>query len=110
MVKKKKGMALEIIIILVLLVILVTFIGRDADYSKSALEEFCSNECGEKDLIYFNNNSDYNYLECECVIGKIEPRGYTQNAGVETVTNYYDSQTLKEITEEEVEERLNEKR
>jgi len=72
--------------------------------------EFCEQKCVDKelgDLTYSVNNSEYNVTECECVTKEVHGEGkYNPVIRIETRGFYFDSITLEEISNEEVELRL----
>ena len=69
-------------------------------------EEFCNEKCGEYDLLYSNNNTEYKFIRCECIAGKTEPVGYKQSVNLKTFEVYFDSNTLEEISKNEVKKRI----
>jgi predicted nucleic acid-binding Zn ribbon protein len=70
-------------------------------------EEFCSEKCGEDDLLTSNNNSVYGFIRCECVKGVEVTTGYKKVSSKAITSNlYFDSTTLKEISEQEVLNRI----
>jgi len=72
----------------------------------SALE-FCTEKCGEFDYFSSVNNTDYNYIECECVSKIIYGDGkYSSVAKVDSIIYYFDSETLSEISDKEVKNRI----
>lgn len=68
---------------------------------------FCSEKCVDKDVITSNNNSEYDFIRCECVL-KI--KSDATNLGAYTTADteklYFDSKNLEEISYEEIKSRI----
>ena len=80
---------------------------QELNYDFSPLEIFCMEKCSGLDVLYFKNVSEYNYTECECVQEiKYGDGKYASVASIDTINYYYDSNTWKNISREEVEQRL----
>lgn len=70
-------------------------------------ETFCSEKCGDYDVITSNNNSEYNFIRCECVIGvNLGDGKYFPVAMPKSGSFYFDSRTLEEISKRVVMDRI----
>ncbi len=70
--------------------------------------KFCEEKCERYDVLSSNNNSQYNFIRCECLVGiQIDASPYS---GAKTKTEievyYFDSNSFGELTKEEVIERI----
>ena len=92
---------LYIIVISVLILVLVVIWIKSTYFPAEEFDEevinFCSKQCGEKDVVFSKNHTDKGFIECEC-IEEITP-GYSRigTPHFETKTYYYNSSTLEEI-------------
>jgi len=105
--KENKLLLFGAIAIIILLVVYLKFADlSEYNYELSPLEKFCKEVCREKDIVYFENNTEYNYIKCECASEIVLGDGkYSSVASLHTIDFYFDSKTLKEISKEEVEKK-----
>ena len=69
--------------------------------------EFCTEKCGENDLLTSNNNSDYNFIRCECVVGVSLGDGkYASVARPKVAIHYFDNLNLEEISKQDILDKL----
>lgn len=69
--------------------------------------DFCIKKCPINEYYSSINNSDYNFIRCDCVGDIIHGDGkYFRIATVVPVVFYYDSLTLEKISKESVLERI----
>ena len=95
-------------VILILIAIVTYVLKSDAELvSEGELAtDFCTEKCGDLDYYSSLNNSQYNFIRCECVTGFRDSYGYGGARYPKVEERYYDSQTLEKITKEEVEGRI----
>lgn len=66
--------------------------------------DFCSDKCEDYDVLSSNNNSEYNFIRCECLIEiKIDAHPVSgASARIKTKILYFNSYNLSEISEKEL--------
>jgi len=106
---KYNKILLIIILIFVILIVavLVVFFTMDINNKYPELtqgeiaEDFCIDKCGDNNYYTSYNNSDYNFIKCSCV-ESAQSIGVFGGIHVQSTSFYFDSQTLEEISKEEV--------
>jgi hypothetical protein len=73
-------------------------------------KEFCLEKCQGKDIINSYNNTDYGFIRCRCVLKvSVAASRLGVHEKLETISLYFDSQTLKEISYDEALNRIKKK-
>jgi len=112
-IKKKYFRAIRnlvIVMVIISVVLLILLYNIPEWYYKitegSPAMDFCIEKCDGKDVSSSNNNSQYNFIRCECVGGLIPCGVYRQDVCPVTGDYYFDSQTYQELNETEVIKRI----
>jgi len=70
-------------------------------------DNFCKNRCGT-DIVSSNNNSDYNFIRCECVLEIVKGDAYVNKVvNIKTDERFFDSETGEEMNKSEILDRIN---
>ena len=79
-------------------------------YLGNPSENFCQEKCGNFNLMISNNNSDFNFIRCECVESlQIDATYSLVSSRLKTNVYYFDLENLEEISEKEVLNRIYDK-
>ncbi|MFC1666127.1 hypothetical protein ACFLZF_00215 [Nanoarchaeota archaeon] len=107
-----KIVLIGIIIIFIVFIIFSIITIENKDTSKLLQGEssfaFCEKVCKDYDVLSSNNNSQYNFIRCECLIEvQVDAFSYTR-ARTKTITNiyYFDSNSFQEISKKEAIKRI----
>jgi len=90
----KKLIIISAIVLIVFFIALWGVVKYHNIFVNEGLVDFCTEKCGNLELAFFINNSDFLYLECNC-----------SEEGVQ-IDHYFDSLTMEELTKEEIDERI----
>ena len=98
-------------IIILIMVLIVIIIGGNQGMPEllqgEAVPEFCSEMCGNYPLLSSNNNSEYNFIRCDCIRStQVDSSKYSASSKINTFTLYFNSTDLNEITEQESKSRI----
>ncbi len=65
---------------------------------------FCQEKCEDYGVLSSNNNSQYNFIRCECLVDmQIDASPYSgARTKTKTEVYYFDSNSLQKISEEEI--------
>ncbi len=78
-------------------------------YEGSLSVEFCTEKCGDLDYLSSINNTKYQFISCECVVGiKLGDGKYSSVASVKSVEYFFDSETFEETTKKDILKKINE--
>lgn len=70
--------------------------------------DFCSGKCQHYEVLTSNNNTEYKFIRCECLLEvKIDAHPISgARTKIQTVSYYFDSVSLQNITKKEVIDRI----
>lgn len=105
--RNRRQLLIAVLIIFILTALPIAF-KLSTTYIPELLEgnpsiDFCSKECGANEYIFSNNNTEFNFIHCECLI---QSKINRINTKLDTKHIYFNAGSQKEINKTEVVNRV----